>query len=648
MTAAASPTSTDHRAQAVQSGGLTAAQQEALAAGFQVAPKGSADSLKGEQQSNPYTSLLPDLSKADFATWRDRMAQAAKSRTKSSSYQQARVAALGKAAAAAAPVVWDEQEPAGTGGSNDTLATAERITIFGTGASKNNAVRILGENAELEGGPTTALAPVPEDNGAIPLAGDTGLGASAATKTTSGELGDGPHGPAGDDSNDFDFYEVTVPAGLTLIADTSESGAVDTVLAVYDDAGELLAADDDGGSHDFTSRLVYTPPAPGTYFLMVGGYSFFGPLPEDPFDSGSGVGGADVGPYELSVGIGPVDTDRYAVQLKPGDTIGSVAYGASDSLTVYRPDGVQMVGSSFLDASSLYPASSPLPGGGNTTLAYVAEQAGWYVLAVDGDVGAYQVVLEGYRPGAETDRNKHQTVYLDFEGGRVNTGIWGGPGVRELSPFSSFLGKWGINANRQDAMITKVTAEVRRNIRNEVKAAGLNPGLEVTVVNSRNHPEVKGRPNVSRVIVGGTIDQSGIPTIGIAQYIDPGNFGHEDSALVLLDVLSDPSGPASLNTYLTPASNREAFVSRAIANVIAHEVGHTLGSYHTDNQSARVNLMDSGGANFQNLFGVGPDGIGGTADDPNVKFGEDDYTPVEGFTGIEDTLNVTAWAYPDA
>ena len=58
--------------------------------------------------------------------------------------------------------------------------------------------------------------------------------------------------------------------------------------------------------------------------------------------------------------------------------------------------------------------------------------------------------------------------------------------------------------------------------------------------------------------------------------------------------------------------------------------------------------MDSGGANFQNLFGVGPDGIGGTAHDPNVKFGEDDYTPVEGFTGIEDTLNVTAWAYPDA
>ena len=47
--------------------------------------------------------------------------------------------------------------------------------------------------------------------------------------------------------------------------------------------------------------------------------------------------------------------------------------------------------------------------------------------------------------------------------------------------------------------------------------------------------------------------------------------------------------------------------------------------------------MDQGG-NFPVLFGVGPDGIGGTADDPDVDFGEDVLNPSEGFTGIEDTL----------
>ena len=47
--------------------------------------------------------------------------------------------------------------------------------------------------------------------------------------------------------------------------------------------------------------------------------------------------------------------------------------------------------------------------------------------------------------------------------------------------------------------------------------------------------------------------------------------------------------------------------------------------------------MDQGG-NFPLLFGVGPDGVGGTADDPDVDFGEDVFNPSEGFTGIEDTL----------
>ena len=61
------------------------------------------------------------------------------------------------------------------------------------------------------------------------------------------------------------------------------------------------------------------------------------------------------------------------------------------------------------------------------------------------------------------------------------------------------------------------------------------------MINSKDNADQFGKENVSRVIVGGTIAQSGISTIGIAQYIDPGNYGHEDSAVVLLDVLSDPS-----------------------------------------------------------------------------------------------------------
>jgi hypothetical protein len=55
--------------------------------------------------------------------------------------------------------------------------------------------------------------------------------------------------------------------------------------------------------------------------------------------------------------------------------------------------------------------------------------------------------------------------------------------------------------------------------------------------------------------------------------------------------------------------------------------------------------MDSGGTRFNRFFGVGRDGVGGTSDDVDVQFGKDSLDPDEGFTGVENTLNNTAWAF---
>jgi hypothetical protein len=88
------------------------------------------------------------------------------------------------------------------------------------------------------------------------------------------------------------------------------------------------------------------------------------------------------------------------------------------------------------------------------------------------------------------------------------------------------------------------------------------------------------------------------------------------------------------------------FVGTAVGNVTSHEIGHLIGSFHVDQFNPVLNLMDQGG-NFPLLYGVGRDRVGGTADDPDVDFGVDTYNPSEGFAGLEDTLNVSAWGLSD-
>ena len=62
------------------------------------------------------------------------------------------------------------------------------------------------------------------------------------------------------------------------------------------------------------------------------------------------------------------------------------------------------------------------------------------------------------------------------------------------------------------------------------------------------------------------------------------------------------------------------FVGTALGNIASHEAGHYFGNWHVDQFNDVLNLMDQGG-NFPLLYGVGPDRVGGTADDPDVDFG---------------------------
>ncbi|HTJ37446.1 MAG TPA: PPC domain-containing protein [Dactylosporangium sp.] len=625
--AAAAPTSPH--------GDLAAGMKRQLAAGIQVVPKQTAaGKLAATGAANPYTALLRDPSKVDKYYWSEQAKAAGQARA------QQKAPLRNSLAAATPPLVHDEAEPKGTHGSNDSHATAELIKGFGTGKKLNNRVRVLGQFSPDVATPS-AQSPSTEDDGSITLAHEFGLGSVRNAYTTTGTIGDGPHGSAGDGSGDFDFSAVHASAGQQLTVATS--GDLDTVVVLYDATGTVVAADDDGGP-GLLSLLDFTIPAGGDYYLMVAGYGLGTVLPEDPFDSGSGLGAGKEGAYGLSASLVFSDLDFYAVDLVAGDVLGASVTGLGTRLTVRDPGGRVVFGSEQ-DASFIYAPNAPLPGGGNAVVSYVTPRDGRYTLEVGGSgTGQYDVTVEAYRPGPEAlDQGTTQTLFLDFDGARVNTAIFGGPGVRTLSPLQGFLGKWGLTAADEDKVIDQVIAAVRENILADAKARGTDPRVGLTILNSRDNPDAFGKPNVHRIVVGGTIAESGIDTIGIAQYIDSGNYATEDTALVLLDVLSDPTGDASLNTYITPASNKIKFIGRALGNVISHEAGHLYGNFHTDPLNATPNLMDAGGA-FPGLFGVGPDNIGGTADDVDYDFGEDVFTPDEGLAGVEDTLNTTAWA----
>ncbi len=604
--------------------GISPADRAALTAGLPVADKAAPGARPAGP--NPYLALVPDASKADYSGWAKYLSRQATKRA------AAKLKARTAAPAPVSPLLADEDEPDGTRGSNDDPAAAQLIRGFGTDAGQNPRLRILG-NLDPEAVTAVSVPATAEDDGAIPLAGDTGIGTSRDGVTTDAVIGDGPHGSAGTGTNDFDFYKLRAAAGEVVTVQTATpTGGLDTLVAIYTPDGALVAQNDDfGGSFD--SRLSWTAPATGDYYVVVAAYSG---LPADPFDPASGDGGASEGPYTVTITAAEDDRDFFAVKLRAGDVLGASVEGSPAYITVYDTVPREVHGSNQ-DASFIYPPKSPLPGGGNAVTDHVATRAGWHYVGVATGSGSYDITVEAFRPPLE-GRPPVQTLFLDFDGARVNTAVFGGPGTVTLSPMSAFLAKWGLPRASEDDVIDAVVAGVTESVRHDLVESGLNARFDLQILNSRDHADPWGEDDVSRVIIGGTIAESGVSTIGIAQSIDPGNFDTEETALVLLDVLSNPSGPASLNTYLTPASDRVRFVGQAVANVTSHEAGHFFGDFHTDNASEHINLMDSGGANFQNLFGVGPDGVGGTADDLDVDFGEDVFAAAEGFVGIEDTL----------
>ncbi|HEY9417734.1 MAG TPA: hypothetical protein VIQ30_23495, partial [Pseudonocardia sp.] len=254
--------------------------------------------------------------------------------------------------------------------------------------------------------------------------------------------------------------------------------------------------------------------------------------------------------------------------------------------------------------------------------------------------GTYQADLGIFRPPADATPQK---IVLEFGGATVEPKKFGvesasTPAKATLSPLSKFMRGLGLTAADQPALMAKVVDTFRKNM-SDVS------GGQVDVISSTSPGASNfGQPGVSRVVIGGSTTEVGISTVGIAESVDPGNFVREETALVLLDRLAGPSDQTVSLTHYLPGTISEAakieFVGRALGNIASHEAGHFLGSWHTDAASPKHDLMAPG--DVVGAFGFGADKMGGTPDDVITHFGQDTFSPQEGFTGTEDTRTRTA------
>lgn len=343
------------------------------------------------------------------------------------------------------------------------------------------------------------------------------------------------------------------------------------------------------------------------------------------------------------------DEDYYTFDLKKGDIFDTRVLGAvtgSVGVGLYDPSGNEIAfytspGNSIFPGTP--PTKSPLFRDGLTSFSYVIDRDGRYTARVGDVTGAYTLNLRTYRPTIEQSPiGTRQTIFLDFNGetfrsetipGLVQLGA--PAGSLRVPPLSRYLTQIGLTAADEPALIADITARVQSKF-NMIAQTANNGFYDATgtpgeysfkIVNNLTDPNVWGRENVSRVIIGGTqleiFNDDGNGLLGIAQSVDVGNFDREETALVMLDIIID-----SVNNdivYSGSATRAHAF-AELLAMVIAHEAGHYLGGAHQNPNNDIYHVMDQ----FYDPVissGSGLDGIFGTRDDVPLRFGEDEYSP---------------------
>lgn len=375
------------------------------------------------------------------------------------------------------------------------------------------------------------------------------------------------------------------------------------------------------------------------------------------------------------------DIDVYGFDLRGGDIIDIATRGAAGEFALqgpFGPTGLPLPGQpavavSFASSVPVGGSPSPLqsPINSNATGVYVVPESGRYFLTIAAatPTTTYSVGLRAYRPVTESLAfGDAQILYLDWEGGLIDNNIFlaGGDGGDD-GPLPAFgftlipsleeslpdlglelgdVATANIIANTVYDEVVEIFQELTNDSANgDFGTTGVAGDYALRILNSRDATHRQwfesnsNDPRITRMIIGGTGLDIGIDgVLGIAEFVDVGNFDLSQTTLFALDGFLD----ITEDTVLSPTASRLDAISQFLASVAAHEAGHTFGMIHTNNANSILSIGDAGGGLTDDFAqGLGNDGIFGTLDDVQPIFANDffaDPTIRRGFSRIRDTL----------
>ena len=201
-----------------------------------------------------------------------------------------------------------------------------------------------------------------EPNDTIPTAIVSGLSsANPGTFYDYGSIGDNPNVFS---ESDVDFIKFQLNTGdrTTIEVDASSLGLLpDSVLRVFDSAGNQVAVNDD--YYDLDSFIDFTASYSDTYYVGVSSYANFG---YDPFVEGSGSG-YYTGDYNITITVGegggiiPDLPGTHSFNLDPGEIVSDINFGNWQPNTLSGSkwhdldgDGTQDEGESALAGWTIY------------------------------------------------------------------------------------------------------------------------------------------------------------------------------------------------------------------------------------------------------------------------------------------------------